>query len=88
MSKMPMKMMVADCFRRGEALNPGAVHDLIRDHYAGERYCSIESVREHLMSLKAVGILNDESSYVDGDGGLVPVYRISEYGLDRLRRAR
>jgi len=88
MSKEPMKMMVAGCFGRGEALNAMAVHDIIRDHYPRERYCSIESVREHLMSLKAVGILNDESSYVDDDGHLVSVYRISEYGLDRLFKAR
>lgn len=88
MSKIPMKMMVADCFGRGEALNARAVHDIISDHYPRERYCSVECVHEHLMSLKAVGILRDEGSYVDDDGDLVSVYRISEYGLERLHKAR
>ncbi|MBG0791291.1 MAG: hypothetical protein H0S80_12430 [Desulfovibrionaceae bacterium] len=88
MTNIPMKMRVADCFGQGEALNARAVHDIICDQYPTERYCSVRSVHEHLMSLKAVGILNDESSYVDDNGDLVSVYRISEYGLNRLHKAR
>jgi len=87
MSNIPMKMMIAACFRQGEALNASAVFDLICDHYPGESYCSIATVRVHLMSLKAVGILKDEGSYLDDDDQLVSVYRISEYGLDRLHKA-
>jgi hypothetical protein len=68
-------------------LNAKAVYDLVRDHFPNEKYCSIPIIEAHLQSLKVVGILNEEGSYLDDENQLVSVYRISEYGLDRLHRA-
>jgi hypothetical protein len=87
MSDIPLKAMVAQCFNNCEALNAKAVYDLVRDHYPDEKYCSIPVIEEQLLSLKVVGILNEEGSYLDDDNRLVSVYRISEYGLDKLHRA-
>ena len=78
----------AACFSNCEALNAKAVYDMIRGEYPSERYCSIPIVEDHLKSLKAVGILNEEGSYLDDGGNLVSVYRISEYGLDKLHKAK
>ncbi|QGY41880.1 hypothetical protein GM415_17715 [Pseudodesulfovibrio cashew] len=88
MKNIPMKAMVAQCFSHCEALNAKAVYDLVRDHFPSEKYCSIPIIEDHLLSLKAVGILNEEGSYLDDDGQLVSVYRISEYGLDKLHRSK
>jgi hypothetical protein len=87
MSDIPLKAMVAQCFNHCEALNAKAVYDLVRDHFPNEKYCSIPIIEAHLQSLKVVGILNEEGSYLDDENQLVSVYRISEYGLDRLHRA-
>lgn len=84
MNALPLKMQIASVFRHCEALDPRAVLELIQDQYPGEPYCSLEVVSAHLQALKAVGIVNEEHSYLDDAGNLVPVYRISEYGLGRL----
>lgn len=86
MSKVPLKAMVAKCFSNCEPLTAQAVYDLVVDSYPSESYCSISVIEEHLKSLKAVGIIFEEGSYVDDDGNLVSVYRISEYGLDKLHK--
>ncbi|QJB56774.1 hypothetical protein [Pseudodesulfovibrio sp. zrk46] len=88
MTNVPLKAMVAACFSNCEALNARAVYDMVVDDYPSEKYCSIPIVEEHLKSLKAVGILNEEGSYLNDDGQLVSVYRISEYGLDKLHKAK
>ena len=88
MTNIPLKAMVAQCFENCEALNAKAVYDLVRDYFPDERYCSLPIIEEHLQSLKVVGILNEESSYLDDDRRLVSVFRISEYGLDKLHKAK
>ncbi len=84
MTTPPLKMKIAQMFRFCEALNAQAVLELVRDQYPGEAYCSLPVIEELLQSLKAVGILNEESSYLDDAGTLVSVYRISEYGLSKI----
>ena len=86
MSTMPLKAMVAGCFSNCEALNAKAVYDLVVGDYPKEQYCSIPVIENHLKSLKAVGILHEEGSYMDDGGELISVYRISEYGLDKLQK--
>lgn len=84
MTALPLKMKIAQLFRFCEALNAQAVLELVRDQYPGETYCALPVIENHLQSLKAVGILNEESSYIDDAGKLVSVYRISEYGLSKV----
>jgi hypothetical protein len=84
MTTLPLKMKIAQLFRFCEALNPQAILELVQDQYPGETYCSLPVIENHLQSLKAVGILNEESSYLNDDGKLVSVYRISEYGLSKV----
>jgi len=87
MNQKPLKMMVAEAFQEGWALNAEGVYKLIAGHYPSERYCSTATIIEHLKSLKAVGFLLEDGSYLDEKGVLVSVYRISEYGLEKLRKA-
>lgn len=87
MSNKPLKMMVAEAYQEGWALSAEAVHKLIAGHYPAEPYCSTATIAEHLKSLKAVGFLHEDGSYLDEQGALVSVYRISEYGLEKLRKA-
>ena len=83
----PMKTRIVEVFKNGELLNAKAIHEIVLYDYPSERYCSIKTIEDHLKSLKAVGILNEEGSYIDDDGNLVSTYRISEYGLDKLHKA-
>lgn len=84
MTLMPLKMKIAALFRLYETLDPHAVLELVQDQYSGEKYCNLSVVEGHLQSLKAVGILNEENSFLNDEGELVCVYRISEYGHSRL----
>lgn len=86
-AQKPLKLYIADLFGNGEALDVKGIHELVSAYYPGEKYCSANTVSEHLKSLKAVGILHEEGSYLDDAGELVSVYRISEYGLDKLHKA-
>lgn len=83
----PLKLLVAEMFGNGEQLDAKGVHELVASYYPGERYCSPQMIQELLLSLRAVGILHEEGSYMDEDGELISVYRISEYGLDKLHKA-
>jgi len=84
MTTLPLKMKIAQLFRFCEALDARAILELVRDQYPGETYCSLPVIEGHLQSLKAVGILNEESSYMNDEGALVSVYRISEHGLSKV----
>ncbi|WP_147820618.1 hypothetical protein [Salidesulfovibrio onnuriiensis] len=81
-----LKGKVMDCFRFCEALNARAVHELVLERCPAEGGCSLPAVREQLRELKDEGLLSLESTYVDDNGSKVPVYRISEAGLDLLHR--
>lgn len=83
----PLKLYIAKIFGNGEPLDVKGIHELVCACYPGEKYCSVSTISEHLKSLKAVGILHEEGSYVDDKEELVSVYRISEYGLDKLHKA-
>ncbi|OIO05941.1 MAG: hypothetical protein AUJ49_00490 [Desulfovibrionaceae bacterium CG1_02_65_16] len=87
MAGKPLKMMVAATFLDGAARNAETVHQLVAGSYPSERYCSRATIAEHLKSLKAVGVLQEDGSYLDDTGALVSVYRISEYGVEKLRKA-
>lgn len=86
-AQKPLKMFITELFGNGELLDSKGIHELVSDFYPGEKYCSLSCIEEHLKSLKAVGILHEEGSYLDDVDNIVSVYRISEYGLDKLHKA-
>ncbi|WP_319468577.1 hypothetical protein [uncultured Pseudodesulfovibrio sp.] len=87
MSTKPLKTMVAETYADGQAYGAGEVFELVKSHYPNEKYCSDQVVAEHLKSLKAVGIIHEDGSYLDDSGQLVSVYRISEYGQSKVQKA-
>jgi len=88
MMQEPLKTSVLRAFAAGEVLDAAEVLARIRGRYPGERYCSLAVVADHLKSLRAVGLLAEDASFLDESGGLVSLYRISEYGLAKLPPAR
>jgi hypothetical protein len=88
MNKEPLKTSVLRAFASGEALGAAGVHALLQAQYPGERYCSLAVVADHLKSLRAVGLLLEDESFVDDAGRLVSLYKISECGLAKLPRNR
>ncbi len=87
-TQKPLKMFITEIFGNGELLDVKGIYELVSAYYPDEKYCSVSTIEEHLKSLKAVGILHDEGSYLDDSGELISVYRISEYGLDKLHKAK
>ncbi|WP_319543060.1 hypothetical protein [uncultured Pseudodesulfovibrio sp.] len=86
MNIKPLKAMVAQAFVTGESLDAKSVYEQIKSIYSNEKYCSVSTVADHLKSLKAVGILNEDGSYLDDAKALVSKYRISGYGLGKLKK--
>ncbi|NDV18331.1 hypothetical protein GO013_02730 [Pseudodesulfovibrio sp. JC047] len=84
MAVKPLKAMIAQAFATGETLDAQTVHAQIESLYRGEKYCSVPTVADHLKSLKAVGILREDSSFLNDAGMLVSQYRISDYGLNKV----
>ncbi|WP_415719392.1 hypothetical protein [Maridesulfovibrio sp.] len=83
----PLKLYIAGLFSNGEALDVKGIHELVCAYYSGEEYCSVSTIDEHLKSLKDIGIIYEEGSHAGDAGELVTVYRITEYGLDKLHNA-
>ncbi|HAS89753.1 MAG TPA: hypothetical protein DCS48_10680 [Desulfovibrio sp.] len=82
----PLRHFIIETFGNGKALDAKAVLEQAAPSYPGEKYCSVPSIAEHLKALKAVGILHEDGSYLDDKGKLVSMYRISEYGLEKIEK--
>ena len=83
----PLKTKLAEVFSDGKAYSATKVFKVIEPEYPNERYCSLPTVTDHLQSLKAVGILSDDTSYINESGDLVSMYRITEYGMEKVQKA-
>jgi hypothetical protein len=55
--------------------------------YGGERQFTPGVVEDHLLALRAVGIVSVREPAGDGADGLPSSYAITPYGLDKVRGA-
>lgn len=82
----PIKAKAAEVFCDGEIRCAAKVLQHIVSDYPNEKYCSIPTISAHLKSLKAAGILAEDASYLDESGNLVSVYRITDYGKNKVQK--
>lgn len=82
--KMPLKMSIAQLFTD---LTPRTKHNVfseLKGSYGTERQFTRDTIENHLMSLKAVGILKAEEARITSRNELVQVYAITSFGLSKL----
>ncbi|UIJ38299.1 hypothetical protein LWC08_01680 [Desulfobaculum bizertense] len=85
--KPPFRMMIANSFRDEQPRNAQSLLDELRDEYGSERQFTKSHVENHLMSLKAVGILRDFDAEITESGQLVPRYVITPYGKGKIQES-
>ena len=61
------------------------IYDALYDEYTGEGQFSMDLMEDHLMSIKAVGLIEATDPYFDEDEEARYKYRIPDAGRDRTK---
>ena len=85
-SKLPLKMSIARLFTDNAPRDKHAVYAELEPHYGTERQFSHGMIENHLMSLKAVGILKANDAHITPQNELVRAYVITSFGHSKLPR--
>ncbi|WP_432734536.1 hypothetical protein [Maridesulfovibrio sp. FT414] len=80
----PLKHFIVEIFGNGELLDATGIHELVSASYSDGAMLTPDELAAKLEELQDEGLLLDEGSYMNDDGKLIPLYRISELGLNRL----
>lgn len=84
--KMPLKMSIAQLFTD---LTPRTKHKVfveLKTSYGTEKQFTRDTIENHLMSLKAVGVLKAEEARITAQNELVQAYAITSFGLSKLAK--
>ncbi len=80
----PLKAKAAEIFCDGQVYSAEKIFEQIASYYPNEKYCSVPVISAHLKSLKVVGILSEDESYLDEFGQLISMYRITDFGKSKV----
>ena len=69
----------------GKPMKTGEIYKALYDEYAGEGQFSYELMESHLMSVKAVGLIEAVDPYIDEYGEARYSYVITETGKARTK---
>jgi hypothetical protein len=87
MAKLPLRFKLLYVLNKAgaSALSTKDIYDQLADDYKGERQFSLSLMENHLMAVKAVGIIEAKDPYIDEDGQARYKYSITDYGKTRIR---
>lgn len=83
--KLPLRFRILHLLSQHDALTVREVMDALRDEYGNDGQFKPAIIEGHLMSMKAVGLLEIADVDLDDNGKLVQHYRITDYGKSRLK---
>lgn len=83
--KLPLRFRILYLLSQHDALTENEVMDALRDEYGNEGQFKLANIESHLMSMKAVGMLEVVDVNLNDNGKLVQQYRITAYGKSRLK---
>lgn len=69
---------------RISGLTPHEVYQELKDKYPNEKQCQPNTIDEHLMSMKGVGLVEQKSADFDEKEQVVITYAITEYGKSKV----
>ncbi|MBI4806567.1 MAG: hypothetical protein HY795_15175 [Desulfovibrio sp.] len=78
--KPPLKFMIVKSLLDSKGKNAKEIHDHLKHDYGAEKQLSIESVENHLQTLKTVGVVKVVSVNRGEDEELVIQYSITKNG--------
>ena len=87
MAVLPLRFRILHVINQagGKPLKTDQIYKEIYDEYAGEGQFSLELMESHLMSIKAVGLIDSIDPYFDDHGEARYQYVITETGKDRIK---
>jgi hypothetical protein len=87
MAVLPLRFRILHIINKaaGKPLKTDEIYKELYDEYSGEGQFSLELMESHLMSIKAVGLIDAVEPYFDNQGEARYQYIITETGKDRTK---
>lgn len=87
MAVLPLRFRILHIVNKaaGNPLKTGEIYEELKDEYTGEGQFSLELMESHLMSIKAVGLIDAVEPYFDDNGEARYKYIITDTGKDRTK---
>jgi len=83
---MPLKMSIAKLFEDNTPRTKQHVFTALEPIYGTERQFTEKAIENHLMSLKAVGILKAAEAFLNANNEIVQAYTITSFGISKLSK--
>lgn len=81
---LPMRFRILHIISEQAGLTESEIMDRLEPEYGKEGQFRISVIREHLASMRAVGLIEDRSFAMGADNTLVQKVQITEFGESRL----
>lgn len=82
--KLPMRFRIIHLVSQHDKISDKEVMEALRDEYGEEGQYRKSIIDTHLMSLRAVGIIENTGVTLDENDNLVQHFSITDYGRDLL----
>lgn len=82
--KLPMRFRIIHLVSQHDKISDKEVMEALRDEYGDEGQYKMSIIETHLMSLRAVGIIENTGVTLDENDNLVQQFSITDYGKDLL----
>jgi hypothetical protein len=82
--KLPMRFRIIHLVSQHDTISDKEVMEALRDEYGGEGQYKDSIINTHLMSLRAVGIIEVAGVSLDDNNELVQEFKITDYGTNLL----
>lgn len=86
MALLPIRTRVLHYMSLVEYGDAELVMEALKAEYGGERQFTKKNFIDHMLSLKANGLIDEVSYHTDGDGELRIFYRINDEGRSTVQR--
>ncbi len=82
--KLPMRFRVLTLMDEHEALSDQEVFDILKKEYGNEGQYRMSTIKLHLHSMQASGLLCASDMTLDEQGELIETFKITDFGRSRL----
>lgn len=82
--KLPMRFRIIHLVSQHDTISDNEVVEALRDEYGEEGQYTLSKINTHLMSLRAVGIIENAGVSLDQGGKFVQQFKITDYGINLL----
>jgi hypothetical protein len=85
MSQLPVKFRIIQAIYESKQLSNIEILQILKKEYPLDRSIKANTLEQYLLSLKVVGIIEQKSATVDFDDELIIYYKITDYGVSRMK---